>query len=92
MTLEDIVKKFFKQLFCLHSSWARAGWKCYSSQLDKNYYVCKECHKVKNFKFSSSGWIALPNMPINFDLTDDTWDIHPELRKGLNFNFNGMWW
>jgi len=67
------MKKFFKQLFCFHASWAKALWKPYSPLRNYNYYICKDCRKVKNFGFYMYDYIAVPKLPINFDCSEDEW-------------------
>lgn len=76
------MKKFLRKLFCFHSSWAKAAWIPNSSWHNTNYYICKHCNKIKNFGFNfraGYGPLALPNFPVNFDCTDDTWVMPPEL-------------
>ena len=63
------MKKFFKRIFCWHLSWAKAGWKPFSCQANYNYYVCKECGKVKNF-----GWNGMfQRIPVNYDCIYETY-------------------
>lgn len=65
--------KFIKQLLCFHTSWARAGWIIQSAWLNKNYYVCKDCGKLKNFGYRTVGHLVFPELPINFDCTYETY-------------------
>lgn len=69
------MKRFIKRLLCLHPSYAKAGWKLYSRSTNENWWVCKECGKLKNFGFSTSGWFAFENLPVNLDCTYETYYI-----------------
>lgn len=66
----------FRQIFCFHLSWAKAGWKVYSAMRNENWYVCKECGKEKNFGFRKYDFVALPEFPVNFDCSDDIWSFN----------------
>ena len=56
--------KFIKQLLCFHTSWARAGWIIQSARLNKNYYVCKDCGKLKNFGYRTVGHLVFPEQEL----------------------------
>ena len=74
------IKQFLKRLLCFHDSWAKAGWIQTSPNENKNYYVCKECGKLRNFGFETRGWIATPNLPVNFDCTYETYHIPKDFK------------
>lgn len=74
------VRSFFKKLFCLHASWAQAGWKPLRAMTGDNWYVCKSCGKLRNFGFKSYGHLGLPNLPVNFDCVYETCQMPKEDR------------
>jgi hypothetical protein len=68
------MRQFFRELLCFHASWAKAAWKPFFARANENYYVCKDCGHVRNFGFDHSyGILAFPNMPVNFDCSDEVW-------------------
>ncbi len=77
------MRNWFKKLFCFHESWAKAGWKIYSAALNKNYWVCKKCGKVKNFGFDTSRIIAFENLPLNLDCTYETYTFPVKILEDL---------
>lgn len=67
------MRSFFKRLFCLHDSWANAGWQPRRAMTNDNWWVCKSCGKLRNFGFHVRGMIGLPNIPVNFDCIYETY-------------------
>ena len=70
------MNKWIKQLFCLHLNYQRDYRKLFSAWHNSNYYICINCKKSKNFGFQTYGQsrIAIPNLPINFDLNINSED------------------